>query len=241
MSKIKNPRQVLAFIQARMSSRRFPGKVLAKLKGKPVLDHIFSAVSQALGPDNIVLLTSDQPSDDPLAQYADSRNLQVFRGSLENVFNRFRECLETYPCDWILRVCADSPFLDPALLRTGVKAAEKMDCDIITNIFPRTFPKGQSFEVILAEALRAIDMSEMSDDEKEHVTPFFYNHPERFRIKNISCSPSASLHPGYAIDTPEDLLRLEAEAHPTEFMSGVNLEVALGTEQTKRQPIGQLP
>ena len=213
-----------------MSSQRFPGKVLAKLKGKPVLDHVFDAVSQTLEPDNIVLLTSDHPSDDPLAQYADSRNWLIFRGSLENVFDRFRQCLDSYPCHWVLRVCADSPFLDPGLLQAGVKAAGETDCDVITNVFPRTFPKGQSFEIILAEALRTIDMSEMNDDEKEHVTPFFYNHLERFRIVNMSCDPPAGFHPGYVIDTPEDLRRLEAETPPTGLSSGLRHGAAFGPE-----------
>src|SRR5712675_887192 len=102
-----NHPKIRAFIQARMSSARFPGKVLAPLDGEPIIAQVIKRVSQAVGRDRITVATSDDRSDDPLACYVDQLGISVYRGSLNDVFSRFRSCLEAYPCTWFFRVCAD--------------------------------------------------------------------------------------------------------------------------------------
>ena len=162
---------ICAFVQARMSSRRFPGKVLAELHGKPLITHVLSRIERALPSIGIVVATSDDISDDPLALYLKNCGVAVFRGPLSNVFERFRRCSFEYPCDWILRLCADSPFLDARVLQAVASYADMTTCDLVTTIFPRTFPKGHNAELIRVDTFMAIDMQELSTDDQEHVPP----------------------------------------------------------------------
>src|SRR5437879_4590 len=124
-----------------MSSRRFPGKVLAPFRGRPIIWQVTRAVTQALPQTRLVVLTSNQTSDDPLAAYLSSEKIPVFRGPLDDVYERFRRGLQENPCDLVLRICADSPLLDGYLLRAVAARAERGDVDIVSTTFPkRTFP-----------------------------------------------------------------------------------------------------
>lgn len=205
---------VRAFIQARMSSSRFPGKVLAPFLGRPMIDHVVASVSAAISPDAIVVLTSTDKTDDPLAAYGERQGWNVFRGPLDNVFERFRLCAERLPCDWILRVCADSPLLDPELARSAIGTAVGGPWDVVTNVFPPTFPIGQSVEVVRWKPMQAVDADRLSPEDLEHVTRFFYSHPEEFRILNLQAGEHHTLEPGCAVDTIEDLRRLERTGRP---------------------------
>jgi spore coat polysaccharide biosynthesis protein SpsF len=205
---------VVAFIQARMSSRRFPGKVLAPFRGQPIVRHVIGSVTSALPSVPVVVATSVDASDDPLAAYLSSIGIPVFRGPLTDVFRRFRNCLDMFPCDWILRVSGDSPLLDPRILKAVVGRVSKPveGVDVVTTIFPRTFPSGQNAELIRTEAFRAIDMGALTDHDREHVTPCFYRHPDRFGIVNVSSGSPSLATLRLAVDSPEDLERLEASA-----------------------------
>jgi spore coat polysaccharide biosynthesis protein SpsF len=204
----------VAFIQARMSSRRFPGKVLAPFRGQPIVRHVICSVTTALPSVPLVVATSDDASDDPLVAYLSSISIPVFRGPLTDVFKRFRSCLDLFPCDWILRVSGDSPLLDPRILKALVaRISQPVEgVDVVTTIFPRTFPSGQNAELIRTEAFRAIDIGALTDHDREHVTPCFYRHPERFGIVNVSSGSPRLAALSFAIDSPEDLHRLEASA-----------------------------
>ena len=196
-----------AFIQARMSSRRFPGKVLAPFRGEPMIVHTVRAVADALGPDAITVVTSDDATDDPLAAFLATRGVACFRGPLDDVFQRFRLAAAALPCEWILRVSADSPLLDPTIVRQVIRAA-RPDLDLVTTTFPRTFPKGQNAELIRTSALLSIDAKILDTEEREHVTPYLYRHADAFRILNITSS-SAADQESCAVDTLDDLRRLE--------------------------------
>ena len=213
----------MIFVQARMSSSRFPGKVLAPFRGLPLIDHVMKAALDVRGPQAVVLLTSTEQSDDPLAIYALSKNWNLFRGNLDDVYGRFMACLEQYPCQWMLRVCADSPLMDPEMLQIALDFAPTTDCDLLTNVFPRSFPKGLSVEVINTTMALSIDAGEMSESEREHVTTFFYENSDRFKILNFSNSQPVDPEPGLAIDTLEDLRRLEKGAPPASFAKQVVL------------------
>lgn len=192
-----------------MSSSRFPGKVLAPFRGEPLIAHVIRAVSSVLGSDRVVVATSSEVSDDPLCAYLESLRCNYFRGSLQDVFDRFRQCLEAFPADWVLRICADSPLLQTMPLEHVIKRAEEVDCDIVTTTFPRTFPKGTNAELIRATTFVGVDRSELTDEDQEHVTRFFYRNPQRFRIVNVASSVPGLSGLNYAVDTVEDLHRLE--------------------------------
>ncbi|HXN31334.1 MAG TPA: NTP transferase domain-containing protein [Polyangiaceae bacterium] len=204
--------EVCAFVQARMSSRRFPGKVLAPFRGRPVIAHVVGAVSSALPGVPIVVVTSTDPTDDPLAAYLAALDVSVFRGALHDVFGRFRMALADYPATWILRVCADSPLLSSKVLRLATSAARGTSYDLVTTTSRRTFPKGQNAEVIRADTLRAIDARELDDGDREHVTRFFHRNPERFRILNVESGRPELAELDHCVDTIDDLRRLEALA-----------------------------
>jgi len=199
-----------AFIQARMSSTRFPGKVLAPLGAKPVLGHLVDRLCRALPRESLVVATSDQASDDPLEAYATRLGVAVFRGPLDNVFERFRRCLERHACDAFYRICADSPLLDESLLsRLSEKAAAHVD--LVTNVFPRTYPKGHSVELLNSERFARIDARALTAEQQEHLTKVYYDHPERFAIINVSSGDPSLAGVNYCVDTIEDLRRLEHE------------------------------
>jgi spore coat polysaccharide biosynthesis protein SpsF len=202
---------VRAFVQARMSSQRFPGKVLAPFRGEPLILHVVRAVGGAVGSENVVVATSIEPTDDPLAAYLGSLEVVCFRGPRDDVLERFRLCLSVHPCEWVLRISADSPLLDPNELRAVVGAASD-DVDLVSTVLGERVPHGRNAELIRSDALLTIDPLEPTDHDREHVTPFFYRHPERFRLKAVELPPSPRPNVPLTVDTIDDLRRLEALA-----------------------------
>jgi spore coat polysaccharide biosynthesis protein SpsF len=212
---------IRAFLQARMSSRRFPGKVLAPLGNRPIIAHLIERVAQVLPLTHVNVLTSTDSSDDPLACYVQRLGVSVYRGELDNVAARFQACLREYPCTWFFRLCGDSPWLDHHLLQTFLPYSERTDLDLVTNVYPRTFPKGHSVELLKAETFTTLDPSTFSAEEQEHVTKVFYNHPRAFRILNVASTDPRQADMSFVVDTIADLRRLES----TLGMSGGHVEV----------------
>jgi len=197
------------FVQARMSSQRFPGKVLAPLAGRPLIAHVLERCGRAFGPEHVVLATSSDASDDPLAMFAKREGRTLFRGDLDNVAMRFQQCLAAHPCDWFVRISGDSPLIDPRLI---VRIAEQRapQFDLVTNVQKRTFPPGQSVEVVRGECFARIDSGALSAEEREHVTLAFYRASGKYRIRNVAAREPGLERQSYTVDTPEDLRAVEA-------------------------------
>lgn len=197
--------RVVAVIQARYSSQRLPGKVLRSLAGKPLLGHIFEALSRCKSVDGIMLATSVDRSDDLVAAFAEQNGIACHRGELREVFSRLRGAAVVSKADAIVRVNGDSPLLDPALVDRAVELFRaRPDCDLVSNVDPRSFPKGQSVEVISTRCMQAVKESVTKADDLEHVTPYFYANKERYRIQTFSADvarPDVQL----SVDTAEDL------------------------------------
>lgn len=202
-----------AIVQARMSSTRFPGKVLAPFRGRPVLSHIVERLAGVI--EGTVVATSTEPSDDPIAAYGHSLGVPVFRGPLHDVVGRFQRCLDAYPCEWFLRVCADSPLLEPGLVTRMLQQATP-GVDLVTNTFPRTFPPGLSLELLRTATFMELDVAALSADQREHITRVYYDQPHRFRIVNVTADERQPSSVHLAIDTVEDLLALESMAGVTD-------------------------
>lgn len=196
------------FIQARMSSRRFPGKVLAPFRGEPMVWQVIAAVRRALVAVPVVVATSTDPADDPLVLLLERRGVPVFRGSRDDVFERFRACARTYPSEWILRICGDSPLLDRGVLQAVVAHAGG-GCDLVTTRLSNTFPKGQNAELIRASVMASVDGAALSAHDREHVTPFFYRNADRFRIVSLEYDDPGLARLSFVVDEVEDLRRLE--------------------------------
>ncbi len=196
-----------------MSSSRFPGKVLAPFRGRPIIDHVVAAARGALPQLDVVVATSDAPSDAPLWAYLEAQGVDCYRGPLDNVVARFLGCIEAHPCTHALRICADSPLLSAEVLQRVVAVLDEdgaENLDLITTTLERTFPKGSNAELIRVESLRAIAAEDLTAHDREHLTAFFHRSPERYRLRNVGSGDPALAELNLAIDTLEDLKRLEA-------------------------------
>lgn len=200
--------RVIAVIQARFSSQRLPGKVLMRLRDRPMIGHLCDGLAHARTLVEFVLATSTDSSDDAVANYARERNISCFRGSLTNVAERMLAAAHSANADVLVRLGGDSPLLDPALVDRAVDLFIVHRADLVTNVRPRSFPKGQSVEVMTTAAL-AIAVAHMSTAaEREHVTPYLYAHHDQFMICSFSAAqprPEVQL----SVDTPEDFARCE--------------------------------
>ena len=211
-----------AIIVARMDSRRFPGKVLHPVAGRPLLEHVVQRCRRVRAIERrIIIATTSRPVDQPIARFAVAQGLSVFRGEAENVASRLLECARAAGWDGFYRVNGDSPCLDPELLDRAAETFALGEWDLVTNLYPRSFPYGVSVELLrtarYAEAYRRFERAE----EREHATAFFYQHPTEFQIANLrNLEPaSSSLNPRWSrltIDVPEDLPAVESwlRAHP---------------------------
>lgn len=202
---------VRVFLQARMDSTRFPGKVLAPLAGTPILERVIDAINPAVSEEQFVLLTSTEPTDDPLAAYAEDLGIEVFRGHLTNVIKRYRSALAEYPCEYVFRVCCDSPFLEPALFEQALAVARSDDADLITTKGDGSLPLGKNVELLSTDTFLDLPLSELDDDECEHITLHYYDNPDDFHIHRLETPEWTVDHDGFCVDTLDDLRRLEAD------------------------------
>ncbi len=195
-----------------MNSEKFPGKVLAPFRGRPIMASVIERVTQVIPPSQVTVATSDQRSDDPLSCYVRDLGITVHRGPLDNMFTRLRSCLERFPCRWFFRLSADSPLIDSAVLRTMTTYSARNDIDLVTNLSPRTFPKGHCAEMLLSETFARIDASRLTVEEKEDATKIYYNNPAEFRIINVQSGNPKLAVVSLCVEAIEDLHRLEKQA-----------------------------
>ena len=199
------------FVQARMSSNRLPGKMLAPFQGQPMVKVVLDNLTKCIPAEHLVLLTSDLPSDDPLAVYVGWLGFAVFRGELDDVLARFQIASKIYPSDWVVRVSGDSPLFEPSIITDMLPFTNDGHYDLITNVFPRSFPKGNSVEIIRTHTLQQLDTVALSDAEREHVTQVFYNHPDQYAIYNHHSGDDTLAEKAWTVDTLEDYRRLNQE------------------------------
>ena len=199
--------RVLVVIQARTGSTRLPGKVLAPLAGRPALELMIARVRRTRWP--VLVATSDLPQDDPVARLALGAGCSVFRGSEQDVLGRFAAALAAHPADIVVRLTADCPLIDPDLVVETVARLEQERADYVGNSIIRSFPDGLDVEALRTEVLLTADREAVRADEREHVTPFVYRHPERFFVRAIlHDQPLDWIR--WTVDLPADLEFLDA-------------------------------
>lgn len=182
---------MLAIIQARLSSKRLPSKVLKDINGEPIIMHVFKRVSQAKLVNEIVIATSNEKSDNNLIKFLEKNKISFYIGSLKNVAQRMLSCAEESGARKFIRINGDSPLIDPKIIDKAVLLSNKDDYDLCTNVLFRSFPKGQSVEIINTQTLKN-NINKFSIPEQEHVTKFFYNNHEKFKIKNFKSNNNHS-------------------------------------------------
>lgn len=194
---------MLAVIQARYSSVRLPGKVLMKLGSLNILERTVSQVKKSARVSSVIIATSDNQSDEPIAELAEKSGIDFYRGDLNDVGQRLLEAAQSSSSQCFLRISADSPFIDWRIVNQAISIHEQCEVDLVSNIFPRSFPKGQSVEIINTKALKQICSSDRTSNQKEHVTPYFYENYQEFRVINFTSGQNSS-DSIQCIDTPVD-------------------------------------
>ena len=197
--------KLIVIIQARSNSKRFNNKVLYKIYNKPIIWHVVSKIKKSKNVKKIIVATSNIKTDDKLVKYLKKVKINYFRGSLTNVAKRLCDAAEKNKANFFMRISADSPLIDPAIIDKAIKIfnSQKKKYDIITNVFPRSYPKGQSVEIIKTSKLRYF-LKKFNNEQKEHVTKYFYKNYKKFMIKNFK-SIKDKTKTKLAIDTKDDL------------------------------------
>jgi spore coat polysaccharide biosynthesis protein SpsF len=196
--------------QARMSSVRLPGKVLRPLDGeRPTLQFLIERVRRCERADACVVATSDDLSDDPVAELCEQLGVTVHRGPLQDVAGRYVQVVDRLGLDAFVRVTGDSPLIDQRLIDHGIELFQQGGADVVTNVFPSTFASGHSLEVVDANVYRRA-YAEMSEPRYlEHVTNYLYANAERFRIRNFEHDPDEGAL-DVSLDTADDARLIEA-------------------------------
>ena len=193
-------------IQARTSSSRFPEKVLSPLCGTPMLLWTINYCRKVNLP--LFVLTSTDESDDQLIGMLEENYVSYYRGSLDNVVSRYLSFMEEHQVKKVVRISGDSPLINPdVIFQVIAQDQELADADLTTNVFPRSFPKGQSVEVIPRKSLELLRNRSLSESDIEHVTPYFYANYKEFKINNLHNTKDLSSI-NLSVDTKEDLLRV---------------------------------
>jgi len=196
----------LAILQARMSSRRLPGKVLADVLGRPMLARQIERVQRAKRIAQLVVATSDQRSDDAIAALCAELGVACFRGSLEDVLGRFyaAAAAEAPRPAHVVRLTGDCPLADPALIDELVELHLAAGADYTSNALERRFPDGLDVEAMRFDALAIAQREARDAAQREHVTPYLYQHPERFALASLRCERALGAL-RFTVDQPADL------------------------------------
>jgi spore coat polysaccharide biosynthesis protein SpsF len=201
--------RINAVIQARTGSTRLHGKVLKDLGGRPVLEWVVRAAQAASQIDTVVVATSTEAGDDPVADLAGSLGVPVVRGSEDDVLSRFVAALDAHPADAVVRLTADCPLLDPTLIDAVAGAwAAAPSLDYVSTVLVRCLPRGMDVELVTASALRAVDRTAIGHD-RVHVTSAVYADPTAYRLLGVCVTPPAN-DLRVTVDTLADLLLLRA-------------------------------
>jgi spore coat polysaccharide biosynthesis protein SpsF len=204
--------KTVAIIQARMSSTRLPGKVLKMAGGRTMLDRMVERVGRAHLVDEVVVATTTETSDDPIVELCSSIGAAIFRGSLNDVLDRFYQAAVIHKADGIIRLTGDCPLIDPVLIDDVVRALVEQKADFACNRLPppltRTYPIGLDVEVCTFAALERAWKEASEKHEREHVLPYLYSVPGRFKVVQLNYSEDLG-QMRWTLDTPEDLALLE--------------------------------
>jgi len=217
-----------AVIQARMGSSRLPGKVLKPLGGVPLLWHTIQRVKQVGEIDGVILAIPDLSEDDTVAALAHGENVSIFRGSEQDVLERYYLAAKHYGIDVIVRITGDCPFIDPMVTGETVRAFFEKGADFLSNTLERTFPKGTDTEVFSFSCLERAYFEAAAQEDREHVTRYIYRNPDRFKCEGIKREKDLS-HIRICVDYQEDYLFAKALFY---HLAGEN--IFFGIEEIER-------
>ena len=194
----------VAIVQARMGASRLPGKTLADVSGQPMLSHVVRRARQVGGVDQVVVATSENPADEVIVSFCKERNIACFRGSEDDVLDRYFSAARHFEAEVVVRVTADCPMLDPGVVDRVIDRFEGGEWDYVSNVLRYTYPDGLDTEVLGIETLERAWREATLASDREHVTTYVRNHPTLFRLANVENDEDLSAM-RWTVDEPEDL------------------------------------
>lgn len=196
--------KTVAIIQARRGSTRLPGKVLKDLGGQTVLARVLARLRPARLIDELLVATTHAPADDTIVSECHRCSVAVFRGDEHDVLDRYYQAAKTAAADVVVRITSDCPLIDPEISDHTIAEFSKAHPDYASNSLLRSYPRGLDTEVMSIAALSRAWQEARNPHEREHVTPYLYEHPEKFKILSVTADADYSRQ-RWTLDTPEDL------------------------------------
>jgi len=187
-----------------MGSTRLKGKVMKPIKGKPVIFYLLSQLKKSKLIDKIVVATSTKKENDVLVKFVKSLGFDVFRGSENDVLKRFYDCAKRYKAEIIVRITGDEPLIDPFIVDRVIRDHLSKKADYTSTKLKRTIPQGLDVEVFSINTLKVIYKLSKTKYEREHVTPFIYNNPNKFKINSFQTKKRYSPDLILTLDTLKD-------------------------------------
>jgi len=194
-----------------MGSSRLPGKILKELNGKPILHHIIDFLNFSEINKKIVIATTDLKEDDVVYAFSKKLNIECFRGSSQNVLERFYKCAKRFNADLIIRLTADNPLVNPKIIDDLIDLCKDYNCDYVSNCLHPTFPYGYSTcEIFTFSTLTKLYENQHDPESLEHVTYFIRQNPNLFNVKELK-APLALSRPNWklSVDTHDDYVKMQ--------------------------------
>lgn len=189
-------------IQARMNSSRLPGKVLKTILGKTLLEYQIERLIRVNQADKIIVATTVNPIDDAIVDLCDRLNISIYRGSESDVLSRYEAAAQRFNSQTIIRITSDCPLIDPELIDRAIEFYRNNHFDYVSTD-DKVYPRGMDTEIFSRQILEIAYLNAQKPHEREHVTPHFYQNPDRFSIGSYT-ENLQSAHYRLTVDTPED-------------------------------------
>lgn len=214
--------KINAIIQARCGSSRFPNKVFALIDGKPLIWHVVHRLNLSKKIDDVIIATTNNKADDDIEKWCNNYCVKCFRGSENDVLNRFYNASLKYPSDVIVRITADDPFKEPKVIDDVINEFLTGKYDYVTNNYPPTYPEGLDCEVFSFRLLE--EMEKLSNDsyEREHVTQYIFRNSKKYLIGNVKNTEDYS-YLRWTIDTEDDLKMINSVYEHRDKKDGILL------------------
>ena len=210
---LKKTYNIVCIIQARMGSSRLPGKVLKQICGQPMLGWVVKRASRSRLISSIIVATTIDPGDDMIEAFCKSEGIPCFRGSEFDVLDRYYQAAKAQHADIVVRLTADCPFIDAALIDETIEKLLETKADFAANRLPppyqRTYPIGLDTEVATFKALETAWKLAEKPFEREHVMPYLYDPQNTFKVMVIDADKNYG-NQRWTVDTPEDLEFIQA-------------------------------
>ncbi len=196
--------KVVAIVQARMGSARLPGKVLTDLEGESMLARVVNRLRRARLINEVLIATTDHAGDDAIVKECRSLSVSVSRGDQDDVLDRYFRAMQLAKAEVVVRITSDCPLIDPEITDQTIAAFLEAGPDYASNVLVRTYPRGLDTEVMSSAALGRAWREARKRYEREHVTPYIYQHPAEFKLLSVTGQADYSGH-RWTVDTAEDL------------------------------------